>query len=885
MKLSKLTVFFVLFSLFVFNAGSVNAATPSQKQIEQFKKLPKAQQEILAKRYGIDLNSAASQSKSMGNVNQEEKSILPREEESESLDESENKYKPKQEELEPFGYQIFAGEPMTFMPTELAAVPDSYQVGVGDSVKINLYGKTSGEYIVEIDREGRLAIPELTPIHVVGLTFKELKDLIGEKISQEMIGVKAFISMGQLSPMRVMIVGESYKPGSYTVSPLATVTHALFVSGGVRENGSLRKIQVKRAGKLITTLDLYDLLLFGDSSKDIVLKPGDVVFIPPATKKIKIKGAVNREAVFELKESDSKENIEAMFGGFQANANKEKVVVSRYNPDGRRVTLNFNFEQPSSYYPLNGDEILVNAKSTRYQNTVTVVGAVTQPGHYEWKEGVRIGDIFQSPREDFLSIADYSYSLIIREVGFSGDIDVLQFSLQDVLEGKANDIELQSNDAVVVFSRYQFKEEENQLLDNFAYSKEQLKLRENIKLWEEYERQNFLLYIGVEEEEKEEEKKRPSIYSEIEQSQDDVDSEDYAVFSREKLLAPILAKLKQQATPKSPVKLFSIEGQVKFPGTYPLSQHAGLSEAILAGGGLLESALVSKVEVTRLVYEGEKQVEHVAINGENELQAPKLALQSKDTVNIFPKPNWQERVQVKILGEVKFPGTYTISRGETLESVIQRVGGFSEFAHKEGSIFTRESVKRKEATHLQRLTEELRRNIITSSFQKNTTANNSLSYADMDKILKDLSNVEALGRLIIDFNKESTMALQLEDGDALYIPALQESVSVIGEVNVAATHIYDSRKSIEDYIQASGGLKKKADDERIYVIKANGSVYVPNSGSWFAVNSGVNDLSPGDTIVVPLDAHYLDNLTLWSTATQIVYQLGLAAASIASLSK
>ncbi|WP_416348732.1 SLBB domain-containing protein [Pseudoalteromonas sp. B530] len=879
----------ILLSVFILISHQSVAMTPSKQQIEQFKKLPKAQQEALAKRYGIDLSTLDS--KTLGNKEKEEKdtSIQPRnkngllEEE-----EEEDKFKPKQEELKPFGYELFAGEPLTFMPSELAAIPDTYLLGIGDLVKINLYGKTNEEHEVQIDREGRLAIPNLSPVHVIGLSFKELKALITKKISEEMIGVQAFVSMGELNPMRIMVVGEAYKPGSYTVSPLATVTHALFVSGGVSDSGSLRKIQVKRAGKLVTTFDLYDLLLFGDSSDDVVLKPGDVVFIPPAAKKIKVKGEVNRQAIFELKESDTLESVMAMSGGFKANANKSKVVVSRYNGDGRRITLNYNFTENTSYKPQNGDEISVNAASTRFQNTVTVVGAVTSPGHYEWHQGKTLKDVFSAPREDLLSIADFGYSLIIREVNFEGDIEIIQFSLQDIFNGKSGDIELVSNDSIVVFSRYQLKEEEEQLLEDLAYNKEQLKLRENVKLWEQFERDEFLKYIGLKEDELFELEEEVELITSIDalfQEPKEVEDEEYAVFSRQKLLAPILAKLQRQATPTEPAQLFAVNGQVKFPGVYPLSKNANFQKAVQAGGGFLEAAYLEQVELTRVVYDDGKQVEHIQFNGVNELANPTQALTSKDTVNIFPRPNWQERLQVKVVGEVKFPGTYTIKRGETLDSLLERVGGFNQFAHKEAAIFTRESIKRKETSQIQRLTQELRRDIITNTFQKSATANTSMPYEDMDKILRDLSKVEALGRLVIDLDKRSTQALQLEDGDALYIPAVQDSVSVIGEVNLAATHLFDSSKSVDDYIKASGGLKQKADDERIYIIKANGSVELPGSGTWFAVSSHANQLAPGDTIVVPLDAQHIDSLTLWSTATQIIYQLGLAAASIATLNK
>ncbi|GEK08889.1 SLBB domain-containing protein [Pseudoalteromonas peptidolytica] len=883
--------FRILFlSVFILISHQTVAITPSKQQIEQFKKLPKAQQEALAKRYGIDLNTLDGNTKGDKKDEEKDSSIRPRDQKDLLEEETEeDKYKPKLEELKPFGYELFAGEPTTFMPSELAAIPDTYLLGIGDMVKINLYGKTNEEHEVQIDREGRLAIPNLSPIHVIGLSFKELKALISKKIAEEMIGVQAFVSMGELNPMRIMVVGEAYKPGSYTVSPLATVTHALFVSGGVSDNGSLRKIQVKRAGELVTTFDLYDLLLFGDSSDDVVLKPGDVVFIPPAAKKIKVKGEVNRQAIFELKDSDSLDSVLAMSGGFKANANKSKVVVSRYNGDGKRITLNYNFTQNTSYKPQNGDEISVNAASTRFQNTVTVVGAVTSPGHYEWHQGKTLKDVFSAPREDLLSIADFGYSLIIREVNFKGDIDILQFSLQDIFDGKSGDIALSSNDTIVVFSRYQLKEEEEQLLDDLAYNKEQLKLRENVKLWEQFERDEFLKYIGLKDDElfelEEEEVKLITSIGALFEEPEEIEEDDYAVFSRQKLLAPIVAKLQRQATPTEPAKLFAVNGQVKFPGVYPLAKQANFQKAVQAAGGFLEAAYLEQVELTRVVYNDGKQVEHIQFNGLDELTSPTQALTSKDTVNIFPRPNWQDRLQVKVVGEVRFPGIYTIKRGETLESLLTRVGGLSEFAHKDAAIFTRESIKRKETSQIQRLTQELRRDIITNTFQKSATANTSMPYEDMDKILRDLSKVEALGRLVIDLDKRATKTIQLEDGDALYIPAMQDSVSVIGEVNLAATHLFDAGKSVDDYIKASGGLKQKADDERIYIIKANGSVVLPGSGSWFAVSNYANQLAPGDTIVVPLDAQHMDQLTLWSTATQILSQIGLAAASLATLNK
>lgn len=258
---------------------STLAFTPTASQIEQFKKLPKSQQEALAKQYGVDISTITGANQSNEENDKEEKSTIgerPEKEEEDLTDEE--RFKPKTDELKPYGYELFAGEPTTFMPNENAAVPDTYIVGAGDQLKINFYGKESDSFNVTVDREGRINIPDLSPVEVAGLTFAEIKELIKVKVEQEVIGVKAFVSLGQLRSMRILVLGEAYKPGSYSVSSLTTVSHALFVSGGVSDIASLRNIQVKRAGKVITNFDLYDLLIKGDSSNDIVLKSGDVVF-------------------------------------------------------------------------------------------------------------------------------------------------------------------------------------------------------------------------------------------------------------------------------------------------------------------------------------------------------------------------------------------------------------------------------------------------------------------------------------------------------------------------------------------------------------------------------------------------------------------------------
>lgn len=875
---------------------STLAFTPTASQLEQFKKLPKAQQEALAKQYGVDIATitGTNQSNTQNNT-QQQSSIGERTEPGKEELTDEERFKPKIDELKPYGYELFAGEPTTFMPSENAAVPDTYIVGPGDQLKINFYGKESESFEVIVDREGRISIPDLSPVEVAGLTFAEIKELIKVKVEQEVIGVKAFVSLGQLRSMRILVLGEAYKPGSYSVSSLTTVSHALFVSGGVSDIASLRNIQVKRAGKVVANFDLYDLLIKGDSSNDIVLKPGDVVFIPSVGAQVKVEGAVKRPAIFELKKGESAKQLLAMAGGLKPNAYAKNAVVERFNFD-RKEVLSVDFSKPQiNYIPQDGDRIRFNSVSSQYQNSISLIGAVARPGNYQWHQGKRISDVLKSIRGDLLPQADLSYGLVIREINVNGDIEAHQFDVaQAIIKNPENNLQLKANDKIVVFSRFEEKEAEQSALANMALSQEQQEQQQKAEQWHKFEQKEFEKYIGVNQEDEElvlEDNKILTI-AEIskrkakEEEDQELKPEDYALFSRHNLLAPIIAKFKQQASVQQAMQLVEISGNVTFPGIYPLMIGGEVKDLITAAGGLLESAYVKQAEITRIVASDGSKIEHLRFDLESAMKGDlqsNITLQSKDSINVFAIPNWQENVKVELKGELKFPGTYTIRRGETLTELLERAGGFSQFAEQKAAVFTRTSIKEQEQKQLARLSTELRRDIASKSFQ-NSVSSSTLSYEEMNMLLNDLASVEAVGRLVIDLplivNNQQNLVLQ--DGDTLYVPSKRDSISVIGEVNYSTSHLYKSGVSVDDYIALSGGLKERAAEDRIYIIKANGSVKIPSTGGWFAANNA-EQLEPGDTIVIPMDAGHMDKLTLWSTATQILYQLGVAVAAIGSL--
>ncbi|WP_055018669.1 MULTISPECIES: SLBB domain-containing protein [unclassified Pseudoalteromonas] len=890
-------VFIQFFSAFILLCSfSTMAFTPTASQIEQFKKLPKAQQEALAKQYGVDISTITGANQSNDENSNEQKSTIGEREEKEQEDlTDEERFKPKTEELKPYGYELFAGEPTTFMPSENAAVPDTYIVGPGDQLKINFYGKESDSFDVTVDREGRISIPDLSPVEVAGLTFAEIKELIKVKVEQEVIGVKAFVSLGQLRSMRILVLGEAYKPGSYSVSSLTTVSHALFVSGGVSEIASLRNIQVKRAGKTVANFDLYDLLINGDSSNDIVLKPGDVVFVPPVGAQVTVDGLVKRPAIFELKKGETANQLLSMAGGLKAGAYAKNVVVERFNFD-RKEVLSIDFTKPQiNYIPQDGDRVHFNSVSSQYQNSISLIGAVARPGNYQWYQGKRISDVLKSVRGDLLPQADLSYGLVIREININGDIEAHQFDVaQAIIKNPENNLTLKANDKIIVFSRFEEKEAEKSALANMALSQEQQEQQLKAEQWHTYQQKEFEKYIGINQEEEEfifEENKALTLAEMSkrkakEEAELELKPEDYALFSRHNLLAPLIAKFKQQASVDQAIQLVEISGNVTFPGVYPLMVGGEVRDLVTAAGGLLESAYVKQAEITRIVASDASKIEHLRLDLESAMRGDaqsNITLQSKDSINVFAIPNWQENVKVELKGELRFPGTYTIRRGETLTELLERAGGFSEFAEQKAAIFTRASIKEQEQQQLARLSTELRRDIASKSFQ-NSVSSNSLSYDEMNKLLNDLASVEAVGRLVIDLPLivENKQNLVLQNGDVLYVPSKRDSISVIGEVNYSTSHLYKAGVTLEDYIGLSGGLKDRADEDSIYIIKANGSVKIPSRGGWFAANDPT-ELEAGDTIVIPMDASHMDKLTLWSTATQIVYQLGVAVAAISNI--
>ena len=466
MNLKRLSLSLSLLSLLASLHVAAQSITPTQ--IEQFKSLPQAQQEALAQKYGVDLDSLRSSNGQSSAQDEAIRNPAPvvtpvssgkdkqlKESEVETAGSSaENDTKTNR--LEPFGYDLFAGSPTTFTPVTAIPVPAEYSIGPGDEVRLQLWGKQNQQLSLTVSRDGTISLPDIGPEPVVGLTFAELKERIATLIDEHFIGVKASVSLGELRSMRVFVLGDARNPGAYTVSSLSTITNALFVSGGISKTGSLRSVQLKRNGRVISDLDLYNLLLKGDSSKDVRLQPGDVIFIPPVGQLVGIKGEVRRPALYELKNQQSLSDLLTLAGGFTASAYPKRAQLQRVD-DSFNLTLKDLDLSEQKNKKLNlkaGDILTVSSVSGQAEGFVSLVGEAVRPGRYAWRDGLRISDLINSLTFDTTRNADYGYALHIRDNKGQNRIAVTAFSPRKALEqkGPAHDLLLQSRDRVILLS-------------------------------------------------------------------------------------------------------------------------------------------------------------------------------------------------------------------------------------------------------------------------------------------------------------------------------------------------------------------------------------------------------------------------------------------------
>jgi polysaccharide export outer membrane protein len=730
----------------------------------------------------------------------------------------------------PFGYDLFQGVPSTFAPVKDIQVPIDYVVGPGDTFNIQLYGNETASYSLTVGRDGQIKFPKLGPISVSGMGFDAARAALEHRVAQQLIGTQVSITMGDLRSIRVFVLGEAEKPGSYTVSGLSTMTNALFVSGGVKTIGSLRNIELKRNGHLVSVLDLYDLLLHGDTSGDRQLMPGDVIFIPPIGVTATVYGAVRRPAIYEMKAEKTAEQLVDIAGGLSPDADAKLAQLERIDSSRQREMRNIDLASNAGRNTeiLNGDKLRVPAIRPTLENSVELSGDVFRPGAFQFRAGLRLSDILGS-FDELRPSADRHYVMIRREVPPEEKIEVISADLERALSarGSAADPQLRPRDRIIVFDLTANRARtvtpiiDDLQLQSSATTPAQvvtiggevrtpgryplepaMRVSDLIRAGGSLEDSSYTGEAEITRYEVVDGKERQSALIDVNlaairrnEPGADVELKPYDVL--------VIKKTPLWETPGSIV----LNGELRHPGRYPIQQGETLSSVLRRAGGLTNEAF--------------------------------------DEGGVFIREELKQREKEQL---------------ETLSNRLQ--------------------------SDLAALSLEA---VSTSAVTNGGGGGNAAqALAIGQQLIQQLRNTKPVGRLVIDIHQVINGRpggpgdVLLRNGDMLLIPKKTQEITVLGEVQSPTSHVYRVGLSRDDYIAKSGGTTQKADRKRIYIVRANGDVLSGGRSGWFRRSQSI-EVRPGDTIVVPLDTERVAPLPLWTSITTIVYNLAIALLAIHSV--
>ena len=291
-----------------------------------------------------------------------------------------------------FGSSYFSMMQSTLMPVNEPNFDPSYILDFGDVIQLQLTGQKNQIIEIAILRDGSISLPEIGKLFLSGLNLDDASKIIKSKFENSFIGVEAYITLINVRDIQVLVTGDAYNPGPYTLNGNSNIFHALSVSGGPSELGSFRSIDLIRDGKKIHNIDLYSTFLYGESDFGTRLRSGDVVFINPAKELVSINGAVKRPSQYELKDDESLEDLIRFSNGFTPSANSNEIIQEKINSEGRVIQLKILEKDYKNVSLDDGDSFFIQSFPLRI---VKVSGAVLNPGTYRLNEGDGISELIK----------------------------------------------------------------------------------------------------------------------------------------------------------------------------------------------------------------------------------------------------------------------------------------------------------------------------------------------------------------------------------------------------------------------------------------------------------------------------------------------------------
>jgi len=837
-------------------------------------------------------------------------------------------------DLSPFGADLFRedAQPMPHAPT--IPTPAEYVLGPGDTLLIHYWNAlVDTTFSAEISAEGRVMIPRAGEIAVGGATLKEARALLARKVHEVFKDASVLVTLNSLRSIRVFVVGEVKNPGLHTISALSTVLHALFTAGGPNRRGSFRSVRLLRAGKTLSEIDLYDFLRSGAQEGDVRVFSGDTVFVPLAGRKVRVAGEVRRPAVYELGEEKTLADVLALAGGIAPEGFDGAVRVERSR--GLRKIL-LDVADPASLEVLDGDLIKVFPVSPEPLAYVEISGKVERPGRYQWREGMGAKALL-AQAGGLLPDAYRGYAEIRRFAGAGAGEAVeaggrsyqpawrlVRLDLRALLAGEAGaDVALEPMDrlhipglsevnprltveilgavekpGVVEYARgmrlLDLLRRDGQALSPSAH----LARAEIVRLTGSGRR--YAYAFG-----KTETRSRTVT----------IPVDLAAALAGDEEANPLLKPFDRVkiyfADEVRPSPTVTILGAVQDPQTFDLSSGMRVSDLVFKAGNITAEAYLDEAEIVRRRYDaarpGTYQLETFTIDLGKALQGDRthdLLLENFDRVIV--KRTSEYFVEVEVQGEVRFPGVYLMPKGSRLSALIERAGGYTAEAFHAGAFFTRAALKEAQEKAKKRFLEEQKAKLLDLEAQADTwsqdpqaAARARESISTRRRLLEELAGVQSVGRLAIRLSDgpafvSSSSNVLLRDGDFLRIPETPVAVTVQGEVFAPGSVLFTDDKRIEYYVNQVGGLKEDADEDRIYLIKADGRALSRSAQGAFSVRWDAENLrwvrnrlgrvvEAGDLVIVPPRSLVVKGHDLTKDIVDILYKIALSAGVLAGI--
>jgi protein involved in polysaccharide export with SLBB domain len=800
---------------------------------------------------------------------------------------------PHSPKLQRFGLDVFENAPVDTheLPMDLPAGP-SYVVGPGDGLTINLWGSVASRMYRVVDREGRVSLPEVGPLMVSGETMGQVQARVQQALRTQFRDVSADVSLARLRTVRVYVVGEVRYPGAYDISSLSTPLNALLAAGGPAKGGSLRMVKHYRGKQLVQNVDLYDLLLHGVRADLERLENGDTILVPPVGPEVKVEGMVRRPAIYELRGEKTLAEVLQLAGGILPTAALRHIEVQRVVAHQKRTMLSLNIKSLQGTVEINrqlesfgvddGDIIRIFPIAPYNQDSVYLEGHVLRPGRYSFKPGMRLDDLISS-YSDLLPEPATHYAEIIRLNPPDYAPSVESFDLAEALAHPQASPKLDPLDTVRIFSRFDFHYAPTVAVGGDVRNPGTYRTTGVVRVRDAIYQAGGLApdaYLDSAQLVRSLPDGRLKIMSlNLREAMNGDPLENVLLESRDRIL---VQRNPLRADPPS----VYVEGQVERPGRFPLTANLRVSDLVGLAGGLKRSADRQTADLTSYNVGGSNpgNARHQQVNLEAALKGTRTqdpVLQDGDVLTIKEVPAWNDiGASITVRGEVVHPGTYGISPGERLSSVLERAGGFLPTAYPQAAVLQRLDVRKLQEKSRNELIQEVQQNATNVKVSINASASDQAALQNAalqqhKQVLEALQNAPITGRLVVHLNRNlrsfanSIDDIQVRAGDALVVPKRPDFVIVTGQVYNSNAITYEPGRSAGWYLSRAGGVTGLGNKKAIFIVRADGAVVSGSGGmnSWWRGDVLSARVGPGDTIVVPEKP--IGGSTFWKNMIQI----------------